>query len=643
MVSTIAGTGRYMEGITDDVPAATADLYRPDAVAQCGGIPYWVRTYDSTIASINPATGRLRSFGSVGLAAPDVLVSDALFDLQYIQLSCSGADLLVPDPGNHVIRLYHRGTQPRTVHGVTIQPEHVAILAGTGSAGAITFGADARSSALGGPMSAAEGDDGRLYFADADSSQIVAVGTDQKLVLIAGVGPMQPNTGDGGPAVAAGLSDIRQVVERAGIVFIALGNRIRAVNLSTTASVTFAGLSIAPGAIETIAGGGDVDGVAADGLGATQMAFTDPSIGLLPGGDLAILDGSFGILWRLDAAAGAMNAMAGFAGASLLKRAMPDLSDIVVEPSGTILVAAFTTHLFRLDPASGTQTTVAGDGTLVAFGDGGLAEDAGLFASSVARGPDGSIFVGDSLNSLVRRITPDGVIHAVAGGGNLLDDGVPATDAQVPAPSALLVDPTGQLLLMVTDDRVRAVNLGTAPMTFATITIAPGTIATIAGSLVNGFSGDGGPAASAQLNVANGHSGIALLPDRLLIADGYNHRVRQVTLATGIIATAFGNGNEGQDGDGGPASGAAIGYPTALAVSGTRLYVVQDVPPAVRVIDLATGFIETAAGDGFAGFVGDLGLAIDAEFSSPSGISVGSDGGVYVADPGNHHLRRIQQ
>jgi sugar lactone lactonase YvrE len=164
-----------------------------------------------------------------------------------------------------------------------------------------------------------------------------------------------------------------------------------------------------------------------------------------------------------------------------------------------------------------------------------------------------------------------------------------------------------------------------------------GTITTVAGS-TEGFSGDGGPATAAELN---GPDGVAVTVDGgFLIADANNHRVRRVSPA-GTITTVAGNGTAGSSGDGGPASAAELDGPERVAVTADGGFLIADGDNnRVRRVSPA-GTITTVAGNGIAGFSSDGGLATAAELNSPNGVTVTADGGFLIADTSNNRVRFV--
>ncbi|PWT76932.1 MAG: hypothetical protein C5B59_05365 [Bacteroidetes bacterium] len=165
-------------------------------------------------------------------------------------------------------------------------------------------------------------------------------------------------------------------------------------------------------------------------------------------------------------------------------------------------------------------------------------------------------------------------------------------------------------------------------------------ITTVAGSAVYGYSGDGGPATMAALLVPSGVA--ADKNNNLYIADDDNNRIRKVDAITGIITTVAGNGSYGFAGDGGPAISASLKGPTGIAIDAAgNLYVADYNNNRIRKVDVATGIITTIAGNGSSGFGGDGGPAVSANIWLPTGVAVDRSNNVYIADYGNHRVRKV--
>jgi len=273
--------------------------------------------------------------------------------------------------------------------------------------------------------------------------------------------------------------------------------------------------------------------------------------------------------------------------------------------------------------------TIAGTGAPGYSGDGGAAKTARLNVPyNMAIAPDGSLYFVDTENHRVRRIDSEGVITTVAGTGvsGYSGDGGDALSARLSGPWGVALGVDGSLYIAdAYNHRIRHVD-------------PQGIIRTVAGTGVEGYSGDGGPATQARLNrpleVLVGEDG------SLYIADRSNDRVRQV-LPDGNIITLAGTGVAGFSGDGGPATLAHLNKPSAMAfASDGGLYVSDAFNNRIRHVGVS-GQISTVAGSGQRGYSGDGGPAKEAWLNFPHGIRVGTDGSLYIADYGNARVRRV--
>ncbi len=290
---------------------------------------------------------------------------------------------------------------------------------------------------------------------------------------------------------------------------------------------------------------------------------------------------------------------------------------VVLLTSGALPAAALTTF--------GNITTVAGGGD--SLGDGGLATSASLYwPVGVALGADSSLYIADSQNNRVRRVGPDGIISTVAGDGSCCSsgDGSPATRASVGDPFGVAIGPDGSLYIASqAGGRIRRVG-------------PDGIINTVAGNGSWAFSGDGGPATAAALKDP---VGVALGADgSIYIADWQNSRIRRVG-PDGIISTVAGNGICCFSGDGGPATEASVGYPTGVALGADgSLYI--DAGGRIRRVG-PDGIISTVAGNGICCFSGDGGPALEASLDVPWGVAIGADGSLYIPGYDNQRIRRV--
>ena len=226
---------------------------------------------------------------------------------------------------------------------------------------------------------------------------------------------------------------------------------------------------------------------------------------------------------------------------------------------------------------------------------------------------------------MIREISA-GVIATVAGNGTggFGGDNVPATSAPLKSPKGVAADATGNLYIADTgNDRIRRVSAGV--------------IGTVAGNGVLGFTGDNGPAIGAQLNVPNG---IALdATGNLYIADYNNNRIRKVV--AGVISTVAGKGTPGFSGDGGLATQAQLNLPYVIALDPAgNLYIADFGNNRLRIVGL-NGVMYTTAGNGTAGFSGDSGSPVSAQLHFPSGIAFDNAGNLYFADYENNRVREI--
>jgi len=310
--------------------------------------------------------------------------------------------------------------------------------------------------------------------------------------------------------------------------------------------------------------------------------------------------------------------------------------DPTVDAAGNLYIADTANNRIRkVDATTGIISTVAGNGHFGYGGDGGPATSAEIaYPYGVTADAAGNLYIADNGNNRVRRVDAStGIIATVAGDGTFAfsGDGGPATKAGVKNPVSIALDALGDMYISEPDDsRIRKVEAAT------------GIIATVAGDGVFGYSGDGGPATSAEMEapweIALDASG------NLYIADWDDHCVRKVDAATGIIGTVAGNGIAGASGDGGPATSAEFYYPYGLALDASaNIYISDEFDSRVRVVNAATGIITAFAGDGTAGFGGDAGPAIDAELSDPAGLAVDAKGNLYIADYANNRIRIVGQ
>ncbi len=279
--------------------------------------------------------------------------------------------------------------------------------------------------------------------------------------------------------------------------------------------------------------------------------------------------------------------------------------------------------------ATGDISTLAGDGNGATTGDGGVSTSAQL-NSPVGVGIDssGNVYITEYSGNVVRKVDSSGNISTIAGTGTagFSGDGGLATSAQVSSPYDVMADGAGNIYIADSGNHtIRKIDNS-------------GTISTIAGTGVGGFSGDGGLATSAQLN---NPSGVGMdTSGNIYVADQNNQRIRKIDLS-GNISTVAGNGTAGFSGDGGLATAAQLRNPYALKVNGTgEIFIADADNNRVRKVD-ASGNISTVAGNGTTGLSGDGAAATSAQLYSPSGIELGAGGGFYIGDTLNARVRFV--
>lgn len=333
----------------------------------------------------------------------------------------------------------------------------------------------------------------------------------QNISTVAGTG-VAGYSGDGGPATSAQLDNpYRVAVDSAGNLYIAdyLNSRIRKVNTS--------------GVTATVAGNGTY-GSSGDGGPATSAQLSLPwGVAVDNAGNLYIADTTNSIVRKVDTS-GTITAVAGTGtygfsgdGDPATSAQLGNPSGVIVDSVGNLYIADTQNNRVRKVGTNGTITTVAGNGTEGFSGDGSLATSAQLNRpTDMAVDSAGNLYIADTQNNRIRKVNTSGTITTVAGDGTFGDggDGGPATSAQFGYPYGVAVDSAGNLYIADTlNNRLRKVDTS-------------GNISTVAGNGTDGYSGDGGPAISAQLSGPFGVRVDSL--GNLYIADSSNHRIRKV-------------------------------------------------------------------------------------------------------------------
>jgi trimeric autotransporter adhesin len=430
--------------------------------------------------------------------------------------------------------------------------------------------------------------------------------------------------GDGGPAseAALGFPEHLAMDSRGDLYICDNGNhRIRKIEVAT-------------GTITTVLGTGAAASNG-DGGPATEAAVNMPDaicidahdnlyVGEARGNRLRKVDARTGIVTTL-----AGNGIAGYEVDGLPgpeSRCNPIESGIWADPDGTVFWSDSSGRLRRYDGETGIVTTAAG-GTSIH--DGPSMEAFLACPSGLDIGPDGHVYIADMQHDRIRALDMDsGTIRTVAGSGAraLGGDNGPALDAGIYSPHDVAVDSQGEVVIADTHSAsVRRVD-------------GDGTIRSIGGVGLAGDDGDGGPAISAAFTrveaVAHG------LNDDVYVGDATG-RIRKIDSITGIVTTIAGTGIHGYSGDGGPATEARIGAPSAIRLDGDQnLYFSDRDFHVVRKVD-TSGTISTIIGTGEAGYSPDGTPAVEAMLHKPLGLEVSMSGDVYVADSRNNRIRQI--
>jgi len=494
--------------------------------------------------------------------------------------------------------------------------------AGSGTAGYSGDGGAATSAALNNPRGLVLDSQGNLYICDGANNRIRKVNTSGVISTVAGNGT-GGFSGDGGLAIAASIgANMRIAIDSQSNLYISdpVNSRVRRVT--------------GDGTIRTFAGNG-IYVFAGDGGPAAQASLQYP-LGLAfdAAGNLYIADSVADRVRKvapngtISTVAGNGSAVEGGDGGLATQAHLNGPAGVAVDSSGALLIADQAgNQIRRVDASTGLISTIAGTSLYGFAGDGGPAIAAQLYTPvDIFFTSSSVLLIADQSNFRVRALA-NGNLTTIAGNGNYgySGDGGVATDANLPAPDGVASDSAGNLYVCDSfANRVR--------------TVSPfGIISLFAGTGTPGFGGDGGPATSAMLVDCDG---IAVdTAGNVYVADTHNRRIRRINSA-GIITTIAGTGMNNFSGDGGQSSGAALSNPQGVAVdSKGNLYIADTGNNRIRKV--SSGNIATIAGNGQVGFGGEGLQATTVPLSAPSRVIVDSSGNVYFSDTGNNAVRKI--
>ncbi len=506
-------------------------------------------------------------------------------------------------------------------------------------AGSLSFSLDlgdngpAISAHLSGPTGVAVDKDGNTYISDSFFQRIRKVDAKTGIITsIAGNG-VASFSGDNGPAKSATINFPRGLqVDNAGNIYVAdTGNdRIRKIDAVS-------------GNITTVAGNGKRDFNGDNGLATAASLNFPTSVAIDNQGNIFITDTGNNRIRRVDAQTGVIttvvgNGTFGFGGdnGQAINASLAFPGSVILDGAGNILISDTVNGRVRIVNNAGIINTIAGSD--VTIGDNGSAIKASLNNPySIVLDSNGSMFIADANNNRIRKIDgATGIISTIAGSGLLgfNGDGGPAKAARLSTPLGVALDSNGNVIISDSfNNRVRLVD-------------SSGNIKTIAGNGTLTFSGDGGPAINAGLNLIGISFGIGggVATDssgNIYVADSNNNRIRKID-SNGIITTVAGGSGSGFSGDNGPATKAGLFMPFSISLDEAgNLFIADTLNSRIRKVNLKTGIITTVAGNGAPGFSGDGGPATAASLNGAFGAVVDKVGNIFIPDPFNNRVRRV--
>ena len=623
-ITTVAGTGSEGYG-GDNGPATAAELSYPEAVAVDSAGDLFIADSDNQrIREVNHTTGIITTVagnGSWGFSGDNGPATTAeLCNPAGVAVDSAG-DLFIADSYNQRIR------EVNHVSGVITTVAGSGFTFGMGSGGFAGDNGPATAAELSNPMGVAVDSAGNLFIADSNNQRVREVNYASGLITTVAGNGNYGYYGDNGPATAAALYYPQAVtLDSAGDLFIAdpYEARIHEVNFSTTL-------------ITTVAGNGNPGYTGDNGLASVAELYQPAGVAVDTAGDLFIADSGNNVVREVNHVTSLITTVAGGGdpgdGGPATAAVVADPRSVALDSAGDLFIADTNNNRIReVNRTTGLITTVAGNGIAGYGGNGGAATAAELnYPRSVAVDTAGDLFIAEADDRIREVHFATGLITTVAGNGmsGYSGDNGPATAAELNQPSGVALDSAGDLFFADSNNNVvREMNRAT------------GLITTVAGNGIGGYSGDSGPATTAELNQPS-----CVVIDSagdLFIVDSGNNVVREVNHTTGLITTVAGNGTWGYGGENIPATAVGLVYPQAVAVDAAGdLFIADTNTSRIREVNYTTGLITTVAGNWGPGYGGDNGPATAAELNQPAGVALDAAGDLFIADSSNNRIREV--